>query len=186
MRKRKPETKEIKYNCVYCGRENTKLLYKSSVVSGHVGKYCNRICMIAFLKKNSFSFNCVVCEKEVKTQPSQINLRSRETCSRKCRYTLLRKRTEIKREEEGYTKHQLDRLARSSPEATEWRESVFKRDDYTCQMCKVRGTYLEADHIKPWAFFPDLRFELSNGRTLCRPCHDGTKISAKEMRKLYA
>ena len=53
-------------------------------------------------------------------------------------------------------------------------------------MCLVRGNYLEADHIKPWAYFPDLRFELDNGRTLCRPCHDTTKISAKAMREKYA
>lgn len=55
-----------------------------------------------------------------------------------------------------------------------WRESVFKRDDYTCQHCKARGVYIEADHIKPFAFFPELRFELSNGRTLCKPCHAQT------------
>jgi 5-methylcytosine-specific restriction endonuclease McrA len=45
---------------------------------------------------------------------------------------------------------------------------------------------LEADHIKPWAYFPSLRFELSNGRTLCRPCHDKTKMDWKTMRTLYA
>ena len=80
----------------------------------------------------------------------------------------------------------LNRLARRSVDAKEWREAVFQRDDFTCQMCGIRGTYLEADHIKPWAFFPDLRFELSNGRTLCRPCHDKTKMSARTMRKIYA
>jgi hypothetical protein len=30
-----------------------------------------------------------------------------------------------------------------------WREAVFQRDDYTCQMCGIRGTKLNADHIKP-------------------------------------
>ena len=66
------------------------------------------------------------------------------------------------------------------------RRNIFHRDNYTCQYCKVRGGYLEADHIKPFAFFPELRFVLSNGRTLCRKCHNKTKISAKQMRKLYA
>lgn len=49
--------------------------------------------------------------------------------------------------------------------------AVFERDDYTCQMCLVRGGILHADHIKSWKDYPDLRFELSNCRTLCRPCH---------------
>lgn len=25
---------------------------------------------------------------------------------------------------------------------------------------------------KPLSLYPDLRFELSNGRTLCKPCHE--------------
>jgi 5-methylcytosine-specific restriction endonuclease McrA len=54
---------------------------------------------------------------------------------------------------------------------TEWRKAVFERDDYTCVICRQRGGTLNADHIKPFAFFPDLRFELSNGRTLCVKCH---------------
>ena len=53
----------------------------------------------------------------------------------------------------------------------DWRAAVFTRDNWTCQCCGVRGGYLEADHIKPWCAFPDLRYEVDNGRTVCRPCH---------------
>jgi 5-methylcytosine-specific restriction endonuclease McrA len=52
-----------------------------------------------------------------------------------------------------------------------WREKVFKRDNYTCVFCKERGGRLHADHIKPFAWFPELRLVLSNGRTLCVKCH---------------
>lgn len=55
-----------------------------------------------------------------------------------------------------------------------WRSKVFKRDDYTCVICKIRGCRLEADHIKPFALYPDLRFDISNGRTLCIDCHRKT------------
>jgi len=55
-----------------------------------------------------------------------------------------------------------------------WRCSVFKRDNWTCQLCFKRGRNLNADHIKPFALFPELRFELSNGRTLCEKCHKKT------------
>lgn len=56
-------------------------------------------------------------------------------------------------------------------EYRDWRTAVFTRDNWTCQCCGVRGVYLEADHIKPWCAFPDLRYEIDNGRTVCRPCH---------------
>lgn len=68
----------------------------------------------------------------------------------------------------------VNKLIRNSVEANEWRKAVFERDDYTCQHCglskEVSGN-LNADHIKPFALYPELRFELSNGRTLCKPCH---------------
>lgn len=52
-----------------------------------------------------------------------------------------------------------------------WRTSVFKRDNYTCQICNEYGGMLHADHIKSWAEYPKLRLEVDNGRTLCVPCH---------------
>jgi hypothetical protein len=53
----------------------------------------------------------------------------------------------------------------------DWRNAVFSRDNWTCQCCGARGVYLEADHIKPWCAFPDLRYEVNNGRTVCKTCH---------------
>jgi len=52
-----------------------------------------------------------------------------------------------------------------------WRESIFKRDNYICQMCGKTNCYLEADHIKPFSLFKTLRFRVDNGRTLCKDCH---------------
>jgi len=68
----------------------------------------------------------------------------------------------------------INKLIRESFEMRNWRKEVFKRDDYICQICKERGGRLEADHIKPFALFKELRFTLSNGRTLCKQCHRKT------------
>lgn len=55
-----------------------------------------------------------------------------------------------------------------------WRERVFERDDWTCQECGVRGGELHPHHIKSFAEFRELRFDIDNGITLCAPCHRKT------------
>ena len=68
------------------------------------------------------------------------------------------------------------RRVRNSLEYKIWRRGVFARDNYTCMWCGLKSqkgqkAYLHADHIKPFALFPELRFALDNGRTLCEECH---------------
>jgi len=71
-------------------------------------------------------------------------------------------------------------IIRHSNEIKEWRTSVFERDDYTCQRCRERGKELNAHHIKSFAEHIELRFEVDNGITYCKPCHE---IVSKEQMK---
>lgn len=72
-----------------------------------------------------------------------------------------------------------NKAIRSSLEYQLWRKAVFERDDYTCIWCgeksiKGKRVIIHADHIKPFALFPELRFAIDNGRTLCIKCHRTT------------
>src|SRR5919197_6687562 len=61
------------------------------------------------------------------------------------------------------------------PRYLEWRAAVLERDGYRCQrcgrQCKKYERGLAAHHIKPYAEYPELRYEITNGMTLCRQCH---------------
>lgn len=63
-----------------------------------------------------------------------------------------------------------------------WRTSVFIRDNFTCKGCGIHSekglsktVQLEAHHILPRRDFPHLTFDISNGITLCKTCHDKTR-----------
>ena len=61
-----------------------------------------------------------------------------------------------------------------------WRQAVYERDNYTCQMCgKSSNGDIQAHHIYPWTSHPELRFDTSNGITLCECCH--LSIKGKEL-----
>jgi len=78
---------------------------------------------------------------------------------------------------------------RNSNTYKEWRTQIFGRDNFTCQECGVRGTWLEAHHKKRFsdiikdnnirtledALFSNELWDLDNGITLCKTCHAGTK-----------
>lgn len=62
-----------------------------------------------------------------------------------------------------------------------WVNAVISRDKATCQHCGTINVELHAHHLKSYKDFPELRFEVSNGITLCFKCHWAvhTAINAK-------
>ena len=67
----------------------------------------------------------------------------------------------------------------SDPAYTDFRRRVLKRDGKKCMMpgcgCKRR---LQVHHIKTWSSASSLRYDISNGITLCYDCHKS--INGKE------
>lgn len=56
-----------------------------------------------------------------------------------------------------------------------WSLDVKERDNYTCQRClkhrDVDNVKIEAHHIKEYHKYPELRYKVENGITLCDRCH---------------
>jgi hypothetical protein len=73
----------------------------------------------------------------------------------------------------GGNSKRIDRF--EDPRYNEWRNLVLERDGYRCQKCQKQFGRSEigihAHHIKSYKEFPDRRFDVDNGITLCKPCH---------------
>ena len=102
----------------------------------------------------------------------------------------------------------LAKLIRALLEYKQWRTIVFQRDGYTCQNCNKRGGYLEAHHsgksfsdllqefLKEYDQFSPFEdkdtlvrlamkwepFWNAKGETLCKKCHDLTKLGKETKR----
>lgn len=90
---------------------------------------------------------------------------------------------------------------RKSQEYRRWRDAVFSRDNYSCQICGIKGGKLNADHIVPFSLliqkiidvnekvvYEEISeysslWDISNGRTLCVPCHKNTETFAARAKK---
>ena len=52
-----------------------------------------------------------------------------------------------------------------------WRNTILKRDNYTCQICHRKETRLEVHHIIPYKENKKLALNINNGITVCKDCH---------------
>jgi hypothetical protein len=70
-----------------------------------------------------------------------------------------------------------------------WRQKVFERDRFVCQLSNDAGGHLEAHHIVSKWENPELIFEVSNGITLRKYMHEyvhkkGAEKFVKEFQEL--
>lgn len=65
----------------------------------------------------------------------------------------------------------------------EWRNKVVERDNAKCRINneKCVGGFLEVHHILPWKDFPEERYNINNGITLCHEHHPRKKVDVKNM-----
>jgi 5-methylcytosine-specific restriction endonuclease McrA len=127
-------------------------------------KFCSKECKKKFSPK--VTLVCWECKGYFTVKNYRKN--TAHFCSKLCAFQY---------RDEG--KRTADKKARQSARYKAWRTLVFERDNYMCVHCGIKNglgktVYLHADHIKPFALYPELRYEVSNGRTLCVPCHKKT------------
>jgi hypothetical protein len=171
-------------NCKRCGTKtvfntNTKTTCPPCVVKSRAE---TAIKTGVAQRQNMFK-NCVSCKSEFRVSKS---IEEKKYCSKKCYATEQWKGSNNPNYIDGRTK-ESSRI-RGSKEYKAWRKAVFVRDNFTCVFCGKKSSELKsgtihADHIKPFAYHPELRLDVSNGRTLCLACHKGTDTYLKGYKK---
>lgn len=160
------QSTKVKKECRECRKEF--FIFKAWLRSGKGGKYCSRPCRSIGStkefpqKKHWVSKVCVICAKLFSVKRYRNN--SATCCSGECRSIRLGRIISGEKHwnwKGGNTERGF--------ESKKWAQRVKKRDG----KCKVCGSFdgLQAHHIVSWAKNTDLRYDISNGVTLCKECH---------------
>lgn len=143
-------------NCQVCGKQFRRRFGTSPDLT------CSRVCggKLASKGRQRATLRCENCGKKFQSASGHTKARF---CSRECKCLASRKNTVDKK--------------RTSAEYRKWSKAVYTRDNYTCQHCGSTEN-IQAHHVKAWKDHPDLRYDVSNGVTVCTDCHK--KIHGKK------
>jgi len=169
--------------CQYCGKE----------FKGHIGdikrggaKFCSMECRLKVkiphpAKRNRIEFNCETCGKTIYRTPSEIqkNVTGIYFCSQSCW-----KKHNFGENHPNFNPNK-HKDSRKTLENIQWRNSIYERDNYTCQTCGEYGGRISAHHIKRWVTHPELRYVISNGITLCEKCHKNVRGKEVKYEKFF-
>jgi len=172
------EFKRIKTSCPQCGKEiekkehgrNTKFCSSKCFYTNRLGKKLSDQTKEKISKANKIAYQDEKLRVSISERQKGFNNSARNSM-------LGEKNPQWKG---GVTP--INAKIRNSLKMKIWRNKIFARDKYTCQICGKIGGELNADHIKQFAHYPKLRFKISNGRTLCKPCH----LKVPKINKKYA
>lgn len=162
--------------CIECGSEQSVIPARASTF-----KFCSIPCKGAWQSKHRTGEShprwtggsrervCEHCQQPFTPRPKQpiTTFKRQKFCSKKC-------------SDEGafrwggeqhYNWNGSPRRGQRPSQQKSWAAKVLSRDKATCQECGATGVELHAHHIKPHKEFPALRWDVSNGLTLCWRCH---------------
>lgn len=178
----------------------------------NVGRICSEATKVKIAQHNiKIKLNkiCFVCETQFQVIPSQININH---CSRKCANFSRRGKPSWNKGLKGFSagenhhwygrnmsgennpvykkdrtqlKHSFKDERRSSIYNT-WRRDVCNRDNWKCkisnQNCNGR---LEVHHILGFTQYPELRYEINNGITLCHAHHPRKRAEEQQLAPIF-
>lgn len=79
-----------------------------------------------------------------------------------------------------------DAKDRRSYAYSDWRKNVFKRDNFKCRISDEScGVKIQAHHILSYSEYPELRYSLNNGITLCHAHHPRKRAEEKRLIPLF-
>jgi hypothetical protein len=170
--------------CNVCGKNFEKKI-DCSMYNWERRKCCSRICVALLLKKN----NKGICSNTGRTHIKKGQSLSPKTQFKKGNVSYWKGKTNPyftgpnnPNWKGGISPEHLK--IRWSVKMKNFRNDIFKRDNYTCKFCgrcRKAGdrVILNVHHIKSFAVHKELRFDKNNAITLCRECHIKTDTYGK-------
>ena len=171
---------EVAKKCLICYKK-----FKVKLYLQNISKFCSLQCQGKWQKESgihakenhpnwkggAISIKCLNCKKGFKIIPSRTKNGKGKLCSRKC-FGEWQSQNRVGKNHPmwkgGITP--LNDKIRHSFEYKEWAKTIKERDDFTCQICYIRGGNLRSNHIKKFSDCVELRFDLNNGITICENC----------------
>lgn len=107
------------------------------------------------------------------------------------RFWLGKKRTEMSGERnwrwiKDRSKIKTSDRSFNDPNSKIWSRNVKNRDGWKCKIANdTCSGQLEAHHILPWRDYPELRYEINNGITLCHAHHPRKKEDVAKLSPFF-
>jgi len=169
-RKLSEETKR-KISLINKGKVKSPLSeeHKEKLRKAHIGKTLSK----ETKKKLSITLRGHITSEETRKKLSKINTGKRlsEETKRKLSKINIGKSVQDKHWNWQGGKTPKNSRIRNSLDTKKWRKLIFIRDNWTCRKTCITGGKLHCHHIKNFAEFPELRFNIDNGITLSEKEH---------------
>lgn len=131
-------------------------------------KFCSKVCYSASMVGRTSNFRGRHWSEESRKRMSEI-MKGKYDGDKHPQW--ISDRTKLKKREQ-----------RNDMAYQEWRRQVWLRDNFKCKIgnqdCQGR---LEAHHILTWRDYPELRYEINNGITLCHFHHPRKRDDEKKL-----